>query len=52
MAESWTVDELREARVRYERELVAAGKADNMVTTYVDRARRFIAWLDGPYTPR
>jgi hypothetical protein len=43
----WTVEELRAALDRYEREPRDAGKAENTVNTTVDRARRFLDWLAG-----
>jgi len=42
---------LRSALADYERELIAAGKADDTVHTYVDRAERFIKYLVGTYKP-
>lgn len=50
--QSWTLDELRDELARWERELVAAGKAPNTVATYVGRTEIFLRWLDGTYTPR
>src|SRR5690349_9253271 len=48
----WTADELRTRLHDYEKELRAAGKARNTVTTYVQHPERFINWLVGRYAPR
>jgi hypothetical protein len=48
---AWTIEELRGEIERYERELLAAGMKQNTIQTYTDRARRFVAWLDGDYKP-
>lgn len=48
----YSVSELREQLLRFERELREAGLADNSVTTYVDRTGRFLRWLEGDYQPR
>ena len=48
----WTTEELYAGLERFRDELVAAGKADHTVQTYVDRAERYIRWLDGKYDPR
>jgi hypothetical protein len=48
----YSVSELRAELLRFERELRSAGLKDNSVTTYVDRAARFLKWLDGGYQPR
>jgi hypothetical protein len=48
---AWTVEELRGEIERYERELLAAGMKQATIQTYTDRARRFVAWLDGDYKP-
>lgn len=52
MEQTWTLDDLRRELARWERELVAAGKAPNTVATYVGRTEFFLRWLDGTYTPR
>lgn len=52
MTDSWTVDELLVELERYEAELIEAGKKDSTVITYVDRAKRFVRWLDGEYAPQ
>jgi hypothetical protein len=51
MEETWTIDQLREELKRFEEALVAAGKKINTINTYVDRAERFVRWLDGTYDP-
>jgi hypothetical protein len=47
----WTTEELYADLERFRAELIAAGKADHTVQTYVDRAQRYIRWLDGKYDP-
>jgi hypothetical protein len=34
------------------RSWVAAGKESNTVQTYIDRAGRYVRWLEGQYDPR
>ncbi len=46
------IAELRVELRRWERELVAAGKAENTVATYVGRSEIFLRWLAGEYVPR
>ncbi len=46
---NWTIDDLKEELVRFEREARAAGLAENSVRTYVDRSRIFVRWLDNDY---
>jgi hypothetical protein len=48
----YSVSELRDELLRFERELHGAGLKDNSVTTYVDRTERFLKWLEGGYQPR
>lgn len=48
----YSVSELREQLLRFERELREAGLANNSVKTYVDRTGRFLRWLEGDYQPR
>jgi len=48
----YSASDLRRELLRFERELREAGFADNSVQTYVDRARRFLRWLEGDYQPR
>lgn len=47
----YSVGELRAELRRFEHELHAAGLKQTSVTTYVDRAGRFLKWLDGDYHP-
>jgi hypothetical protein len=49
--QSWTAAELRAELERYRRELEEAGLTKSTVDTYVDRASRFLRWLDGDYRP-
>ncbi|GAA1451736.1 hypothetical protein GCM10009641_86630 [Mycobacterium cookii] len=51
MTDSWTMHDLRDALDKFERELRTAGLTDNTVTTYIDRADRFLRYLSGDYTP-
>jgi hypothetical protein len=51
MGKAWTTAELAQELVAYEQALQAANMTDQTVHTYVDRARRFINWLDGDYDP-
>jgi hypothetical protein len=51
VATSWDVEELKAEIDRYRAALVAAGKVPNTVQTYVDRADRFVRWLNGEYDP-
>lgn len=46
-----SIDDLRAELAKYEIELVEAGKSIQTVNTYVDRANRFINWLEGEYKP-
>lgn len=52
MAKSWTANELMKEIGRFEAELRAAGKKDQTIHTYIDRAQRFVRWLDGAYDPK
>lgn len=52
MEHSWTLEELRDELGRWERELVAAGKAPDTVATYIGRSETFLRWLEGTYAPR
>lgn len=47
----WTVDDLRQELLRFERELRAANLRDNTVDTYVNRSGVFVRWLAGEYSP-
>jgi hypothetical protein len=51
MDTTWTMPELRHALVDFESDLRAAGLSDNTVTTYIDRAERFLRYLTGDYRP-
>lgn len=51
MTDSWTMLELRQALREFESDLRRAGKSDNTVHTYVDRADRFLRYLTGDYRP-
>lgn len=51
MTDTWTMLELRQALRDFESELRRAGKSDNTVHTYVDRAERFLRYLSGDYRP-
>jgi hypothetical protein len=51
MTRGYSLDELHAELGRYEAELRDAGMADATITTYVDRAERFLRWLSGDYTP-
>lgn len=51
MDTTWTMPELRRALVDFESDLRAAGLSDNTVTTYIDRAERFLRYLTGDYRP-
>lgn len=48
---NWTKPELREALLKFERDLRRAGLSENTVTTYVDRSERFLRYLSGDYRP-
>jgi hypothetical protein len=48
---SWAAEELMAELARFEQELIGAGLTPNSVHTYVDRANRFVRWLDGAYMP-
>lgn len=51
MTSTWTMHSLRAELDRFERELIAAGKSDKTIATYVDRAERFLRFLEGEYRP-
>jgi hypothetical protein len=51
MKDAYTTAALRTELNRYKQELIDAGLELNTIHTYVDRARRFVWWLDGEYTP-
>jgi len=49
---TWTDDDLRSALERYEGACRRAEMRDNAWRSYVDYARRFLAWRTGDYRPR
>jgi hypothetical protein len=49
---TWTDEDLRGALERYEADCRKAGMRDNAWRSYVDYARRFLAWRIGDYWPR
>ena len=49
---TWTDDDLRGALDRYEAACREAAMRDNAWRSYVDYARRFLAWRTGDYQPR
>jgi hypothetical protein len=49
---TWTDDELRSALDRYEAGCRGAGMREKAWRSYVDYARRFLAWRTGDYAPR
>ena len=51
MQPQFTTDQLRAELKRFERQLQNASYAESSVTTYVDRASRFLDWIDGTYVP-
>jgi len=51
MESTWTMTQLQSELARFERELIAAGKSDTTIATYVDRADRFLRFLEGEYRP-
>jgi hypothetical protein len=50
-AKAWTDDELDQALDRYEVTCRTAGMSDNSWRSYLDYARRFLAWRTGDYHP-
>jgi hypothetical protein len=52
MSKTWTTTELLQEIGQFESELRAAGKKEQTIHTYVDRAERFVRWLDGGYDPK
>jgi hypothetical protein len=51
-AKAWTDDGLEQALVRYGVTCQRAGMRDNAWRSYLDYARRFLAWRRGDYRPR
>jgi hypothetical protein len=49
--QSWTTEQLLAELERYERALVEANLTPETVQSDVDRAHRFVGWLDGEYVP-
>ena len=49
---TWTVAELERELEGFESELRGVGLAENSVRTYLERARSFVRWLAGEFTPR
>ena len=47
----YTTMDLRRELAKFEQELIANDYADASVHTYVDRAGRFVSWLDGDFKP-
>jgi len=48
---AWTAAEPHDQVGQFEAELRTAGKKEQTIRTYVDRAERFVRWLDGGYDP-
>ena len=48
----WTMDELLAELERYEEALQAANMTPETIQSYIDRAHRFVGWLDGDYKPQ
>lgn len=48
---SWTIEELREDLVSFERELVAGNLKPSTFDTYMASSATFLRWLDGKYEP-
>lgn len=49
--QAWTTEELIAELERYERALEEANMTPETVQSYVDRAHRFVGWLNGDYKP-
>lgn len=47
----WTTEQLAELLGVFESELREAGLAESSISTYVDRSRYFVRWLNREYTP-
>ena len=52
MQAAWTDEDLRSALGRYQAACRRAAMRENAWRSYVDYARRFLAWRTGDYTPR
>lgn len=48
---TWTAEDLRNEVGRYEKAIRDADMTPETVESYVNRANRFIAWLDGDWKP-
>lgn len=51
MTDTWTMQQLRDELTNFERDLRRADLSENTIHTYVDRAERFLRYLDGDYRP-
>lgn len=51
MTKSYTTDQLRTLLDDFKKALEELGYAKASVNTYVDRARRFLSWVDGDFVP-
>jgi hypothetical protein len=49
---TWTYSELRSQLAAFERELRAAGLAENSIHTYLKGADAFLRWMTGDFTPQ
>jgi hypothetical protein len=48
---AWTMEEMLVELERYEKAMEAANMTPETIQSYVDRAHRFVGWLDGDYKP-
>jgi hypothetical protein len=48
---AWTMDEMLAELERYEKAMQDANMTPETIQSYVDRAHRFVGWLDGDYKP-
>jgi hypothetical protein len=48
---SWTMKEMIAELDRYEKAMQDANMTPETIQSYVDRAHRFVGWLDGDYKP-
>lgn len=48
---TWTMDEMLVELERYEKAMEDANMTPETIQSYVDRAHRFVGWLDGDYKP-
>jgi hypothetical protein len=49
---AWTMQELIAELDRYEEAMQEANMTPETIQSYIDRAHRFVGWLDGDYKPR